>query len=67
MCDTAVLFDFRFADIFAKHMKVYLLVLYSLSFGAFIWIALMFIQVAPFQTGNPTPIIKPLNRSWQFI
>ncbi|XP_064597135.1 solute carrier family 49 member 4 homolog [Liolophura sinensis] len=40
----------RFADTFAKHMKVYLLVLYALSSGAFIWIALMFIQVAPFQT-----------------
>ena len=45
------LFD-RFSDLFMRHMKLFLLVMFAMAGGSFLWFTLMCVNIIPLSTGN---------------
>lgn len=45
------LFD-RFSDLFMRHMKLFLLVMFAMAGGSFVWFTLMCVSIIPLSTGN---------------
>lgn len=42
----------RFSDLFMRHMKFFLLVMFALAAGSFVWFTLLCVKVIPFSTGK---------------
>ncbi|XP_061174522.1 solute carrier family 49 member 4 homolog [Saccostrea echinata] len=42
----------RFSDVFMRHMKLFLLVMFGVAGGSFVWFTLMCVKVIPFSTAQ---------------
>lgn len=42
----------RFSDLFMRHMKLFLLVMFAMAGGSFVWFTLMCVDVIPLSTGK---------------